>query len=114
MPSYKKIAEENFNSDYKVEFNNDSTYIIVYYFPKSKLLSLNPPLKFFVYKIITKKVIYRDNLANGEVKWKNKNQFIVTTIPEIVKGNDEENSQAFGYTYDVITGRKLSGLDKNK
>lgn len=113
-PTYKIIAEENFHNDYKAEFNNDSTYIIVYYSPKSKLMSLNPPLRFFVYNIILKKLIYRDNLANGEVKWKNSHQFIVTTIPEIVKGNDEENSRAFGYTYDVITGRKLSDLDRNK
>lgn len=111
-PTYKKIAEQNFNNHYKVEFNIDSTYIIVYYSPKSKLISLNPPLRFFVYNTSTKRVIFRDNLANGEVKWKNNHQFIVITIPEIIKGDDEENIQAFGYTYDVITGKKLSDQDK--
>lgn len=114
LPTYKKIAEENYDSDYKAEFNRDSTYIIVYYSPKNKLMSLNPPLKFFVYNAGSKRVIFRDNLANGQVKWKNDYQLVVTTIPEIVKGNEEENSESFGYTYDVITGRKLSGQDKDK
>lgn len=113
-PTFKNIAEEKYNDEYRTEFNKDSTYIIVYYSPKNKLMSLNPPLKFFVYDNSTKKVIFRDNLANGKVKWKNNNQFVVSTIPGIVKGDDVENIQMFGYTYDVITRRKLSDLDKNK
>jgi len=114
MPTYKKIAEVNFKNNYKAEFNKDSTYIIVYYSPKSKLMSLNPPLRFFVYNTGEKKVIFQDNLANGDIKWKNNYQFIVTTIPEIVKGDDEENMQNFGYTYDVIKRRKLSDQVQDK
>jgi hypothetical protein len=114
LPTYKKIAEEKFKNDYKVESNSDSTYLIVYYSPKNKLRALNPPLKFFVYNTSEKKVIFQDNLANGKVKWKNKSQFIVTTIPEIVKGNDAGDIQNFGYTYDVISKRKLTGFDQNK
>jgi hypothetical protein len=114
LPTYKKIAEEKFKNDYKVESNSDSTYLIVYYSPKNKLRSLNPPLKFFVYNTGDKKVIFQDNLANGKVKWKNKSQFIVTTIPEIVKGNEAGDIQNFGYTYDVISRRKLTGFDQNK
>ena len=114
LPTYKKIAEENFKNDYKVESNSDSTYLIVYYSPKNKLRSLNPPLKFFVYNTSEKKVIFQDNLANGKIRWKNDHQFVVSTIPGIVKGDEAENLQMFGYTYDVITRRKLSDLDINK
>ena len=105
---------QKFKNDYKVESNSDSTYLIVYYSPKNKLRSLNPPLKFFVYNTGDKKVIFQDNLANGKVKWKNKSQFIVTTIPEIIKGNEAGDIQNFGYTYDVISRRKLTGFDQNK
>lgn len=77
-------------------------------------MTLNPPLNFFVYNNSTKKVIFQDNLANGKIRWKNNYQFIVSTIPGIVKGNDAENVQMFGYTYDVISRRKLSDHDKNK
>lgn len=114
QPIYKKIAEEKFKKDYKVKSNSDSTYLIVYYSPRNKLRSLNPPLKFFVYNTGEKKVIFQDNLANGDIKWKNNYQFIVTTIPEIVKGDDEENIQNFGYTYDVIKRRKLSDQVQDK
>ena len=70
--------------------------------------------EFFVYNTGEKKVIFQDNLANGDIKWKNNYQFIVTTIPEIVKGDDEENIQNFGYTYDVIKRRKLSDQVQDK
>lgn len=114
QPTYKKIAEENFGNDYRTEFNKDSTYIIVFYYPKNKLMTLNPPLKFFVYDTSKKNVIFQDNLANGKIRWKNNHQFVVSTIPEIIKSDDAENIQMFGYTYDVITRRKLSDLHKNK
>lgn len=113
-PIYKKIAEEKFKDDYKVESNSDSTYLIIYYSPSNKLKSLNPPLKFFVYNTSAQKVIFQDNLANGNIKWKNNHQFIVTTIPEIVKGNGDVDSQNFGYTYDIISKRKLFDQDTNK
>ena len=113
QPSYKKIAEEKFNKDYKVESNKDSTYFIIYYSPKSKIKELNPPLKFFVYSINSRQIIFQDNLSNGKVQWKNNDELTVSTIPEIVKGGDEKNKQIFGYTYDVIKKRKLSSLEEN-
>ena len=113
LPPYKKIAEERFNKDYKVESNSDSTYLIVYYSPKDKIMNPGIPLKFFVYNTSSKEVIFQDNLANGEIKWKNTYQFVVKTTPEIVKGNDED-TQNSGYTYDVNTKRKLSSHNKNK
>ncbi len=113
QPSYKKIAEEKFNEDYKVESNKDSTYFIIYYSPKSKIKALNPPLKFFVYSINSRQIIFQDNLSNGKVEWQNNDQFTVSTIPEIVKGGDEKNKQIFGYTFDVIKKRKLSNLEEN-
>ena len=113
-PTYKKIAEEKFNKDYMVIFNNDSTYLIVYFFPKNVTKRLNPPLIFFVYDTNNKKVIFQDNLTNGEVKWKNNRQIEVSTIPEIVTGDDEKNKELFGYVYDVNTQRKLTEENKNK
>ena len=113
-PPYKKIAEEKFDKDYRVIFNNDSTYLIVYYLPKNVNKTLIPPLKFFVYDTNNKKVIFQDNLTNGKVEWINDHQFQVSTIPEIVTGNDEDNKKLFGYIYDVHTKRKLSNEDINK
>jgi hypothetical protein len=114
QPSFNDIAQEKFSTDYKTAFNTDSTYVIVYYFPRSKIKSQNPPLRFFVYNTFSKEIIFQDNLSNGKVGWKNNYQFTVSTIPEIVKGNDDENIQMFGYTYDVISRRKLSDIDKNE
>ncbi len=114
LPIYKKIAEEKFNKDYKVESNSDSTYLIIYYSTKNKITELATPLKFFVYNTKSKKVIFQDNLANGHVEWINNYQLKVSTIPEIIKGNKEENKQMFGYIYDVVTKRKLTTLDINE
>jgi hypothetical protein len=114
QPSYKKIAEEKFNKDYRVTFNSDSTYLIVHYLPPNVTKESDSPLKFFVYDSKNKKVMFQDNLANGKVEWLNKHQLRVTTVPEIVKGKDEENKEMFGYIYDVISMSKLSKENRNK
>ncbi len=114
QPLYKKIAEEKFNNDYKIAFNKDSTYIIIYYYTQGNSKQQNSPLRFFVYNSGTNETIFQDNLANGDVKWINNYQFKVSTIPGIVKGNEDGNKEIFGYVYDVISKRKLSNLDKNQ
>ncbi len=113
-PSYKKIAEERYNQNYKVSFNKDSTYLIVYYLPQNVTKGLPSPLKFFVYDSRDKKVIFQDNPANGKVEWINYYQLKVSTIPEIVTGNDEDNKKMFGNIYDVISKSKLSKQEKTK
>ena len=114
IPAYKKIAEEKFNNNYIISFNNDSTYLIAYYFPKNIVKKLNPPLIFFVYDTNSKKVIFEDNLTNGKIEWINNRQLKVSTIPEIVTGDDEKNKEMFGYVYDVYTRKKLTKENKNK
>jgi hypothetical protein len=112
--SYKRIAEEKFNNNYKVSFNQDSTSIIVYYYPKNVTKQLFPPLKFFVYSSRNNEIIFQDNLPNGTVKWINDHQLQVSTIPEIVKGGDKVNEENFGYVYDVFKKRKVSDQDNSK
>ncbi len=114
QPSYKNIAEEKFNKDYRVTFNNDSTYIIVQQFPQNVTKGIQEPLKFFIYDNKNQKIIFQDNLTNGQIEWMNRNQIKVSTLPEIVSGKDEDNKRMFGYIYDVISKTKLSGQDKNK
>ena len=113
-PTYKKIAEEKFNKDYRATFNNDSTYIIVQQLPQNVTKGIQTPLKFFIYDNEHKKIIFQDNLANGNIEWINRSQIKVSTLPEIVSGKDEDNKRMFGYIYDVISKAKLSGQDKNK
>ena len=50
QPSYKNIAEEKFNKDYRITFNNDSTYLIVQHLPQNVTKGIqDSPLKFFIY-----------------------------------------------------------------
>jgi hypothetical protein len=114
QPAYKKIAAEKYNKNYERVFNSDSTYLIVYFSSKSVTKEIPFPLRFFVYDNKKDKVIFEDNLTNGNVKWLNDHQVQVSTIPEIISGKEEENRKIFGYIYDVITKRKLTKLNKNK
>ena len=112
-PTYKEIAKSKYEN-YKVKFNTDSTYAVVYSFSKKVTNQLNPALRFFIYNNKDEKVIFEDNLTNGNVEWINNHQLKVTTEPEIISGIDEKNKEMFGYIYDTTTKRKLSKLDINK
>lgn len=109
QPSYKKIAEERYNQDYRVSFNKDSTYLIVYYLPQNVNKKLPSPLKFFVYDTVNKKMVFQDNLTNGKVEWINDHQIKVSMIPGIVTSDEEKNKRLYGYTYDVKLKRKIYG-----
>jgi hypothetical protein len=113
-PSYKKIADEKYNENYKAIFNNDSTYLIVHFSPKNVTKQVPAPLKFFVYDNKRNKIIFEDNLTNGNIKWINDHQVQISTIPEIISGKEDKNERMYGYIYDVIAKRKLTELDKSK
>jgi hypothetical protein len=105
--SYKKLAEDRFNKNYKVMFNQDSTYLIVQSTRRDTAKNFPSQLNFFVYNSTERKIIYEDNLSNGNVKWINKNQLKVTTNPEVIKGKYSNNEDVFGYIYDVSLKKKV-------
>ena len=113
-PVYKSIAESEFGSNYKVIFNTDSTYLIVTSSSNKTTSGLDSPLKFFVFNLSENKIVFRENLPNGSVKWINDRQVKVSTEPGIVSGKEEKNST--GYTYDVILKKKIfnEGKFQNK
>jgi len=109
-PVYKNIAESEFGSNYKAIFNSDSTYLIVTSPSNKTTTGLSSPLKFFVFNLSENKIVFRENLPNGSVKWINDSQIKVLTEPEIVSGKEDKNST--GYTYDIILKRKIFDEDK--
>jgi hypothetical protein len=102
---YKSIAEQEFGSNYKEIFNSDSSYLIVTSPSNKTTTGLNSPLKFFVFNLSENKIVFRENLPNGNIKWINDRQVKVSTEPGIISGKEDKNST--GYTYDVILKRKI-------
>jgi len=105
-PSYIEIAKDKYHEDYKVLFNTDSTYLVVFSFVKNDAEQLYSALRFFVYDDKNEKIIFEDNLPNGKVEWINYNQIQVSTIPGIVRGDDNKNNPSV-YIYDIKQKRKI-------
>ena len=109
-PVYKSIAASEFGSNYKVIFNSDSTYLIVTSSSNKTTTGLNSPLNFFVFNLSENKIVFEENLPNGNIKWIDDRQIKVSTEPEIISGREDKNLT--DYTYDVILKRKISNEDK--
>ncbi|HVO73072.1 MAG TPA: hypothetical protein VMT35_03550 [Ignavibacteriaceae bacterium] len=105
--AYNNFAESKLGSKCKILFNSDSTYFAAYASAKNPELQSNSPLKFFIYDIREDKILFEDNLPNGEIKWLNESQLKISTIPGIVSGIDDQNRHRPGYIYDVNVKRKI-------
>ena len=105
--NYKNFAESELGGKCKIIFNPDSTYFAAYASAKNSDLQTNSPLKFFIYDTREDKILFEDNLPNGDIKWLNDSQLKISTIPGIVSEKDEQNRIEPGYIYDVKMKRKI-------
>ncbi len=98
MSYLNEKAEEIFGDDYSMQFNSDSTYVLV-----KNLLPANSPfyrnLHYIVYEIKTRKEIINETLINADVKWAKLYKLYIAKFPGIVSERDE--NKIHSYLYDV-------------
>ncbi len=93
-PGYKIVAEKTYNSEYKTKYNIDSTYIIC-----EKIFKQSPQMPqnrvdFFIYDVSDDKIVFKDNLPNGNVEWLNDHQVKITRLLGIISGIEAENKNS--------------------
>lgn len=98
-----KKAREMFGDNYKIESNASKEYYLVTDFIKNPTqLSIN----FFVYEIKSEKILLKDFIKSGSVKWTDKYLLDVQIHPGIVKINDSKDD--IGYYYNVEINQRIN------
>ena len=100
-----KIALEKYQDHFNFLQNKDTLYVICFRQDSETALNPTPPLRFFVFDVKNKKIIFEDNLPNGSVKWIDKYKIGVKTIPGIIR--KDEILPEYTYVYDVLLKKKL-------
>ena len=103
----QELAYKNFNGKGYSHFNENGNYVLV----ASKEQTKNKPnstLKFFIYDVQAKRIIFKDTIFNGNVFWKNSKTVEVAIYPAIEMKNPSQ--YAIGYLFNVETGEKTSRI----
>ncbi|MGD9489665.1 MAG: hypothetical protein AB7W47_16715 [Calditrichaceae bacterium] len=101
---YKQLAVQKYQNKITYSFNSDTTLVICA--RQEKPTSRRPfsNVQFFVYDLIKKSVVYEDKLPMGSVRWYDKDQLELNTIPGIVSGKEDNGARV--YIVNLKTGKK--------
>ncbi|MCB9058934.1 MAG: hypothetical protein H6627_10235 [Calditrichae bacterium] len=103
LTEIEQIAFEKYTDKYILNKNtNGSHTLCIKHEPDTKTQPFTP-LSFFIFDNTENKVVFEDNLPNGDVEWLNDFQIKVTTFPGIVQPG-KENPRS--YIFDINSGKK--------
>ncbi len=98
IPTYKTIAQEKYNSNYKLLFNDDSSYVICQEIFKSSPAMPQHRIAFFVYDINKAQLIFEDQFPDGKIGWINRHQIKIVRLSGNITGEiKEKQSQTLIY-----------------
>ncbi|MGD9899150.1 MAG: hypothetical protein AB7T22_08485 [Calditrichaceae bacterium] len=102
--TYKQLAIQKYQNKITYSFNSDTTLVICA--RQEKPTSQRPfsNVQFFVYDLINESVVYEDQLPMGSVRWFDKDQLELNTIPGIVSGAEDNGARV--YIVNLKTGKK--------
>lgn len=101
---FKQLAIQKYQKNLTYSFNSDTTLVICA--RQEKPTSGRPfsKVRFFVYDLNKNNIIYEDHIPMGSVRWFDKNQIELNTIPGIVSGMEDEGTRV--YIVNLKTGKK--------
>lgn len=106
--AYKITAREKLGpSHVEYVFNASKAFVICMKASKPTDLMPQHHFIFFVYDVANKRIILEDEIANGDITWKNDYQVQVTLVPGIIKDDDTAGNQVLGYLYDTRLKKKI-------
>lgn len=91
--------------------NNDSSYILIVNQKKATNLIPSPELSYFIYDISKDEIVYEEEMIKGKIKWFDNENLRISLSPGIIKDNEKENVELFGYTINIKTKIKNSNQD---
>lgn len=105
IPVYHQIAAVKYGVNYSVIFNPDSSYVLCT--NNGGAPGKVPPkaLRFFVFNLITNKIVLEDTYASASVKWIKKYKLMVRVYPEAF--SLKKNQNLVKVIYDVKKGTKI-------
>ena len=108
VPMYRTLAEKKLGKGAAFFFNADKSRVICL-IKKSDASSRRSAssIRFFVYDLGKKRVVFEDAQANASVSWVGPDRIRVAITPGIVKVDREGESGFYGYDYDLELGRKV-------
>ncbi|MDN5199940.1 hypothetical protein QQ008_01170 [Fulvivirgaceae bacterium BMA10] len=104
--NYKSIAKSKLGDDAKFNLSPEESYVLCLKETKGSVNQPQNHIKFFVYDLNSKLVVYENAIDNATVKWHSDDQLEIYRIPGIMK----EGTSADDYTkiYDVKTGKSVA------
>jgi hypothetical protein len=97
---FVKVAEERYDGNVEYLPNESESMLICLNRPKSRPGNPLHPVRFIVFDVSRKEVVFEDSLDNADVRWLSDHRIEVRETPEVVSVDDERGS---GYIFDSHT-----------
>ena len=95
----KQAAEARFNDEVELIPNEIKSFVICSNRPKVRPGHPLRPLRFVVFDLDNKRIVYEDSLESADVYWLTNTRIQVHLIPEVISADEEPT----GYMYDLIS-----------
>jgi hypothetical protein len=112
--TYQELAKEKFGDVAQMDFllNKSKNFVVCTAAKDTYIKNPYNGLKFFIYAIETKEIIFEDKLAGGTVEWVSGTEVKVKWTP--TKEKDALQPEKTSYLYDVKNKKKIGGKTSNK
>ena len=112
--TYQEIAKEKFGDATEIKFlkNKTKTFVVCASMKDTYIKNPYNNLKFFIYDIEAKKIIFEDKFAGGRIQWVSGTEVKVKWTPS--KEEDVLNPKDTSYLYDVKKKLKIGGNTSTK
>ena len=112
--TYQELAKKKFGDVAEMDFllNKTKTFVVCTGAKDTYIKNPYNGLKFFIYDIEAKEIIFEDKLAGGTVEWVSGTEVKVKWTP--TKEKDALKPEKTSYIYDVKNKKKIGGETSNK
>ena len=107
---YKQVAFNKFGVDTISIFSPDGNYVLCKKKINDTLLNPNALLKFFVYDIDIKKILYEDKISGATISWSSNTKLLITIQKGIIIS--AEDTGKVSYLYNLKTNQKEKHRNK--